>query len=476
MSFFEELEALVKKERKRLGLEKLRAMKLDGCEPEIPPAKFLKFDVEMEQPSVSISMKKSTEPTVKPCPVCGKQPVRQFCLVDKHRVACGDHMSTEPIDTKLPARATVCTHNALKLDELLAAHPDGIPFEKAAPLETVCKKCIPSWIDRESRRLDAEDVAAWNAAVDAYEPSVDRPPDSASACALSLQDVQKICAEFSQRLAQAARDARFTVTAERDTAVGVIDEARQALRLDPRERLVDACRDLVEILGCPEDRHLTEWARSIVEERDAAIAHLRPHISDSDRAETLLGHCRAVMEKLKRAASDRDHNAAAVRRVIRERDELQAAFDKLDESADKVQRERDELRVQTSAVDKLLVDIAGIDRIEKIKGLLGRGLELAAVDEALGRCAGENRLTLLGKLLRRASERDGYRWAVASANEELLAVANALGAKTTGGLVELARSVKAAADGVEERYQTRCRVLEKRLAAIRATADGKADA
>jgi hypothetical protein len=47
-----------------------------------------------------------------------------------------------------------------------------------------------------------------------------------------------------------------------------------------------------------------------------------------------------------------------------------------------------------------------------------------------------------------------------------------MGLKSTGELVE---SVKCCVED-RARYMERCKVLEKRLAAIRATADGKADA
>jgi len=197
MSFFEELEALVKKERKRLDLEKLRAIEV--AEPDSEP------------------VSKWSEPPLKPCPVCGKQPV-----FERDWYVCMAHLGGE----------------------------------------------------KSSSRIGGAE--AWNKAAAAVE--------------------ERHRSELSR-----LREER--------------DAARQALRLDPREGLVNTCRELVEILGCPENRHLTEWARRIVEERSSAVAQL---FSVDEVIERCAGEDRVELLKKHRAAADGSGcNDAAWRRSIK---------------------------------------------------------------------------------------------------------------------------------------------------------------
>jgi hypothetical protein len=414
--------------------------------PEVPPAKFLKVDVDVEQPAVSVSMKGSTEPTLKPCPVCGKQPV-----FERDMFVCRAHLGGQKSASQ--GGAAEAWNKAAAAVERRHRRRDAVnaAIEGIRDGDDTGDRLMAAWKAREGARMRAAGlVSPYKATFDGQRLVLTAPGCSewkatatpttsdaddletatghrldAIAARIDEADFERVNkpdwfetdAELRERvkeamsyevslktigylLAQRNEARRMVLRSTVDLLAKVRDDIAVAVGFKlidtgswTNDSVIAAVKRLVqERDDAVADRATVERTRDrLFNERDGATSYLRSNLSEGDRAETLIGCCRAVTERLKQTTKERDYNASEIRRVMVERESLREQCD------------RDEETIETLNRDN------------------------ARKAEAVRKAN---------------AERDGFREAAAKANEELVAINEACDAPPGTRLVRWAATLK----------------------------------
>jgi hypothetical protein len=293
---------------------------------------------------------------MKPCPVCGKPPVEE---------------NDDTVDELLDAMRTAGLVSPYKAtfdgQRLVLTAPGAAEFEaKVKPAESSC---------------------------DGYCPGLVEVDDALGRCA--GEDRLELLTELNRRALE-----RDKFSEEIDLLAKVRDDIAVAVGFKlidtgswTNDSVIAAVKRLVqERDDAVADRATVERTRDrLFNERDGATSYLRSNLSEGDRAETLIGCCRAVTERLKQTTKERDYNASEIRRVMVERESLREQCD------------RDEETIETLNRDN------------------------ARKAEAVRKAN---------------AERDGFREAAAKANEELVAINEACDAPPGTRLVRWAATLK----------------------------------